>query len=491
MAGVNFSGIASGIDTEGLISATLDAARTTKITPNETKKTEIEEQSDALSEFKTKLVALQTSVQSFRLVNGGAVEKVATSSDDSVITASASAGLTNGSYNLTVSQLAEPGRIVFPDNTTGTFTATTDTLFDDGPASGSVRFTFREPVASATTNLDINVTNTTSISSFVTTLNENATFSSYAEASLVNVGSSTTPAYKIVITAKNTGAGDGGNAISFTDTDLMIATDPSETDGLNAEFTISGIGTGTISRSSNEVTDVISGLTFSLKDTGTAKITVAVDPIATRSKIESFIEAYNDVVVFLQENNTVERQEDGQEVTNVFGALAKTSIDENFLQLIRNQISSAQSTSGTTVRIFADLGITTDSSSFNSATKTGGGTLLLDSDSVTSSLGKTLANALSAEPDAVGEILEAFAEAVGNPTSGVIAQFANFNRLIDSALNSNRTQISDLDKRISEAEKQLSNQEILLRQRYARLESLMGSLQSKQQALTSALAGLG
>jgi flagellar hook-associated protein 2 len=491
MPAVNFSGIASGIDTEGLIAATLDSARATKVTPSEKKKTDIEEQSDALNEFKTKLVALQSTVQAFRLINGGAVEKIATSSDDSVAVATASAGLSNGSYTLTVSQLAEPGRVVFPDATTGTYANTTTTLFSVATdPNDTITFTINHPDGSTPTPVTLDVTTSTTAAQFVAALNENSTFASYAEASLINVGSASTPAYKIVVTSKDTGAGDGGNAINFTSTATLALGAPDIADGLNAEFTISGISTSTISRTSNEITDVISGLNISLKDTGTAKITIAVDTTATKTKIEDFIKAYNDVIAFMQESNNVERVEDGKEVTNVFGPLAKTTIDENFLQLIRTSISGAQSTSGTEIRIFADMGITTDSSSYNSATKTGGGTLALDSDSVSSTLGRTFAEALASEPDAVEEILQSFAETVGNPTTGVIAQFANFNRLIDTALNSNRTQISDLESRISDAEKQLSRQEELLRQRYARLESLIGGLQAKQNTLSSALAGL-
>lgn len=486
MPAVSFSGIASGIDTDSLIQATLDAARATKVAPKQTKKTEISDQNDALTTLKTKLTTLQNSVQTFRTVNGGGVARSATSSDDSVATATASSGITNASYNVTVTQLAEPARIVFPDDLV-TYASTSALI---GAAGGTtMRFTFNTPVGAGEV-VDYAAGATTTVADLVNGLNSNTTFAAFAEATLVNVGTPAAAAYRLVVSAKKTGEAAGGtNAIEYSEMSGGLSTPPTVTDGKNSRISIAGIGTN-IERYTNDLTDVIPGLNISIRDTGTTKLTVGVDVTATTTRIKDFIEAYNDIIAFLQLNNTVERQESGKDVTNVYAALAKTSLDENLLSLMRNDLSGARSTSGTSIRIFADMGITTDSGAFNAENKTGGGTLKLDSDAVSSSLQRSLANALALEPDSVEELLEKFGEAIGNITTGTIAQFVNFNRLLDTTINSNKSQISDLDSRIAEAEKQLARQEESLKARYARLEGLMGRLQSQGNTLSSALAGI-
>lgn len=485
MAAVSFSGIASGIDTESLIKATLDSSRAIKVTPSQNKVTEISAENDALETFKEKLNTLKDKIQPFRAIGGGVIVRNATSSDDSVATAIPGSGASNASYNLTVSQLAEPGRIVFP-NTLSTLASTTSAI--GVTTSGTLRFTFNTPVASEAVNADISVTTTTTVAEFASLLNSNSTFAQYADATIINVGTPTTPAYRLAITAKKTGEGISGQAIDFSLLTAVMPA-PTETDGTNSKVTIAGIGTN-IERSTNDITDIIPGLTFSLKDTGTTKLTVAVDVTATTSRIQDFVEAFNDVVSYIQESNTVTRQESGKEVSNTFGPLAKTSLDENALAQLRTDLTKAKSTTGTKILILADLGLTTDSGAYNAATKTGGGTLKLDSDAISSALGRTLSNALALEPDSVQEIFETFGESAGNVVTGTIAQYVNFNKLLDFSINSNKTQISDLNTRISEAEKALSNQENLLKTRYARLESLMGNLQAKGNTLSSALAGL-
>jgi len=123
------------------------------------------------------------------------------------------------------------------------------------------------------------------------------------------------------------------------------------------------------------------------------------------------------------------------------------------------------------VRVFADLGITTERD----------GSLKFDS--------TKLQTAISAEVSSVSEIFSAFADATAT-TSGLINQYTQYNGLLDTAYNANKTSIDDLNQRIEEAEKQLDRQAEQLKARYARLESTMGRLQSQQSSLTAALAGL-
>ena len=89
MSTITFSGLASGIDSESLIKATSEASRVAKVTPKEEKVTQMESENSTLEELKTMLNDLKDIVDGFSSLNGGAVAKSASSSDETVVAATA------------------------------------------------------------------------------------------------------------------------------------------------------------------------------------------------------------------------------------------------------------------------------------------------------------------------------------------------------------------------------------------------------------------
>ncbi len=57
-----------------------------------------------------------------------------------------------------------------------------------------------------------------------------------------------------------------------------------------------------ISRSSNTVDDVISGVTLHLHDAGTVQVSLTRDTESVKDKLQSWVDAYNDVVAFITAN---------------------------------------------------------------------------------------------------------------------------------------------------------------------------------------------
>ena len=85
MPDIKFSGLASGIDGEAIIQATIEARRLAAI-PLENKVTQNESESTALEEFNTRLLSIRDSVKEFLTLAGGAVSRTASSSnEDSVV----------------------------------------------------------------------------------------------------------------------------------------------------------------------------------------------------------------------------------------------------------------------------------------------------------------------------------------------------------------------------------------------------------------------
>jgi flagellar hook-associated protein 2 len=188
--------------------------------------------------------------------------------------------------------------------------------------------------------------------------------------------------------------------------------------------------------------------------------------------VQEFVDSYNAIVSFIAENNLITRDDSAAEIKNVFGPLANTRTDDNALTNLRTAIASATASGGSTVRVFSDLGITTERD----------GTLKFDS--------TKLQTAVAAEPASVSALLQDFADEVAS-TGGTIDIYIRFNGLFDVNVNSNKTQITSLNERIAEAERQIERTAENMRLRFARLESTIGRMQQQQQSLTQSLAGLG
>jgi flagellar capping protein FliD len=107
MSALNFSGIASGIDSQAIIDSTVASARLSRVTPNQTKVNQLEETNTALTSLGDKLDALRTTLSQFSSLAGGGVSKTGSSSRESVVGATATNGATNGSYDITVTTLAK------------------------------------------------------------------------------------------------------------------------------------------------------------------------------------------------------------------------------------------------------------------------------------------------------------------------------------------------------------------------------------------------
>ena len=461
---INFSGIASGIDTSALIEAILDADRKVKIKPLERKVAETDGETGKLKEFKTLLRSLQDMANGFRTVNGGALSKSAASTDETVATATAGNDAFNTSVSLTVSTIASNSTASFNN----TF-ASGDSVINSGAAAGTVAITIGSGGTPETVN--ISVDNTTTVNEFINDFNSTST---RAIATAVNVGTSASPSYKIVISTLEEGTLTGDIA-SITDATSFFSSGNTITHATNATFSVSGIS-GTITRYSNSVDDVIPGINLQLLKGGgvTTTLTVNDDDEASSETIQEFVDKYNEIVAFMLENNLIAPSEDNPNGLNVFGPLAKTRIDDSALATLRSAIASSNYASGSEIKILADLGITTKQDgtiSFNSS---------------------TFSSAISKESKSVKEILAELGDLVGalEASGGTIDTYTKFGGLIDATTDSNDESVDDMNERIADYESLLAEKEATLRAQFARLESLVGGLQSKQAALTSALAGL-
>lgn len=459
-----FSGLASGIDSGALIDAVIEAREIR----NDLRRTEIEHlegENDALEELNTKFLALNDLIDKFRTTNNGGVSKKATSSDPTVATALIGSNAINASYTLSVTSIA--------DTATGSFNNAYSSATSHVSASGSGDVTVTVGTGADQVVITAAVTaNTTTLTDLANTINSDSNASGRVVASVVNIGTDGAPDYRLMLTTLEQGLDKGSLSLSADAaiTELSGATTIDQ--ATNAVFSVNGISTS-ITRDSNSVNNIISGITFNLQDTGTTSITVGNDTDSTAGELQEIIDAFNEIVEYVNENDTVERVESGEDnATNIFGSLAKTRTDNDFLSQFRTALLSATASTGTAVTAVSELGISTNRD----------GTLSFKEDA--------FVDAVNEDPQGATEVLRNFADQTAG-VQGFIYQYTKLNGFVDSAQDSNNTEIENLNNAIAQLERQTAKIRESMEKQFANLEKITSEMQSQQSALSGILAGLG
>ena len=463
-----FSGLASGIDSAALIDAIIEAREITNV-QRRAQIEQLESENDSLEELNTKILGLLDIVDQMRSVNGGGVRKTINSNDPTVASAAANSSAISTSFTLDVTSIADVASASFDDSYSDLGAVMAPN------AIGTQTIGVDVGLAGELVSIDVNITNTTTISEYVNAVNNHASAAGRLAASLVNVGTDDTPDYRISFTslqsgtAKGTIAFDVPASVNFGgNSDLQTQTTDQATD---AVFTVSGIASS-ITRDSNTIEDVIPGITMQLFSTGTSTMTVGDDADASIDLVNQMVDSFNDIVAFVNENDIVQRLEDSSGVDNVFGSLAQTQVDNDFISQFRAALSAASSANGTEVTGLSEIGLSTNRD----------GTLTLNEDD--------FAEAVGSDPTGVTEVLRSFADDAAG-LSGVLSLYTRFNGVIDSAQDANEDEMENINEAIAQLERYTAKVRQSLEQRFARLEAVTGELQSQAEALTGVLAGLG
>ncbi len=299
------AGVGSGLDINGIITQLMAverqplAALAQKEANYQTKLSAYGTLKGVMSSFQTAMSDLST-LSKFRAVK-------TTVADTTILSASGSSSAVPGGYSIEVTQLAQSHKVA-----SAGFTNTTDTV---GSGTLTIQFgtwngtTFTANADKATQGVTIasSQNSLVGIRDAVNAANVGVT------ASIVNDGA--TAGNKLVFTSNDTGA---ANSLKITVADddgnntnnsglSQLAYDPAGSAGsgknltqtasaLNATLTMDGIS---ISKASNVVTDVVSGVTLTLLKVSAAStpttLTVSRDTGAVQSSVEAFVKAYNDL----------------------------------------------------------------------------------------------------------------------------------------------------------------------------------------------------
>lgn len=276
-------GLGSGLDVNGLVSKLMSVEQR-PLTKLDTKEASFQAKLSAFGTLKGTLSSLQTAAKGLTSASTFTSRSAAVS-DNTVLTASAANSAATGNYNINVTQLAKKLTI----RSDSTYATTTDTF-----NTGSLAIT----VGTTTKNITIDSTNNTldGISTAINAAGAGVT------AAIVNDGSTN----RLVLTANDTGSAgaftiavtDNGSGGSHALADLAYsggAGIAGQTlrvqSGDDAQLSVNGLS---VTRSSNTVSDVISGVTLTLAKVGTSALSVSRDTSSISTAISSFVKAYND-----------------------------------------------------------------------------------------------------------------------------------------------------------------------------------------------------
>lgn len=471
-AGISFGGLASGLDTKAIISA-LVAVEQRPITQLQAKKTSLTKQKSLFGDLKGLLDKLTTASKALQKTTDFLAMK-AVSSDENVLTASASSTATPGSYTLTVESLATAQ----VNASTGSASPTTEFLNGSNPPTAGEFF-----INIGGNQWLVTTDDTPSLQEIAASINDTASTNDLGiRAEVVDTGNTQNGGanrYQLVVRATEAGL-DGGFSLTFSDgnSELSDLLDDVNTnriaDAANAHLKLNGID---IYRSSNTVSDVIAGVTLDLKAVSAQPVTngprtpltvtISTDAEETSKKIESFVEAYNAVVDFFATQNKVDGE--GKASGPLFGDVTLRSIRSSLRTVVGSQVDG---TGNEAYQMLSQIGVTSDKDgklTFNRS---------------------KFEEALSTDESAVAKIFTESTHGIATRLDTQIDLYTDgVDGLIKTRTDGFDRQVKNTSDRIEQAERRLELYQKQLEVKYANLESLLSKLQSQGGGL-SGLANL-
>jgi len=336
MPGTSYiGGLISGLDMDSILSKLMELSRA-PINRLQEKQLALETKLTAWQTANTRLLALKTQALSLSAPSAFGSFKV-TSSDEDAVAATASGSALNGIYAFTVEQLAAAHEMAsqgYADYDTTSVGAGTITI-----TAGS-----GDPVV-----LDVQNLTLAQLRDAINNAHAGV------RANIINDGSATP--YRLLLTSDTMGA-DGAMTVQVN---LAGGAAPTFTEIQSARDAQIKVGEGvnaiTITSSSNTVTDAIPGLTLYLHHADPAQtinLTVARDTDAVTAAINSFVQQYNALTDFINQQSDYDAKT--EKTGTLFGEYALQQIQGDLRAIISNSIAGF----GDSYNLLSQIGIRTN-----------------------------------------------------------------------------------------------------------------------------------
>ncbi|MDO8211426.1 flagellar filament capping protein FliD [Conexibacter sp. CPCC 206217] len=467
MSTMSIGGLASGLDTTSIIAQLMALERGPR-NLLDTKQTLLQTKQTLLKGIQTQLRTLQTAAADLRSVTLFSQTQRIESSDPTKVSASSTSGAGVGGYQLEVTQLAN---------------------------AAQRSYAYTAPAADGSITIDGHATAVRagmSAQELATAINTDRDATVYAAATADD---------RIVLSTRATGA-TGGSFINVTADPALTEDVTRARDGRDALYTVDGVA----SRSStNVLRDAVAGVTLTLRGVTTTSgpITISVgapgaDTDAIQRKVQAFVDTYNATVDAIRSKLDEKSVPDPRTQEDIKNGVAdpRTSAQlqagtlfadtqlNSLLSTMRQAIYSPVSGAPAGFDSLSALGISTGAVTATTSKDTLAGKLTLDVDRFTKALTddpNAVRNLLSGV-DNVGGWARSF-ESIVNTTAGTDGILASRITGGDSEITALRSQMSQMDQRLSVKQRALEAQ-------FAALEVAMSKSQTQSQWLTGQLAGL-
>jgi len=393
--------------------------------------TELQTVSGTFNSLQTALNTLNSST--------GAGAFTASISDSSIASASVSSGIMAGNYTLNVLNIGSQTNTISADG----LTTVTD------PSSGNI-----DSSSSYTLTLNGQTYSISNPSNTLAGLAQAINLSgANVQASVINVGSPSSPDYRLSIQSLSYAA----DTIQLTDSNNNTLLNTLST-GSNVTYQVNGQPSTPISSDTRNIT-ISPGLNVKIQQTGSVQITVAQTPSNLANALSSFANAYNTITAELNKN----RGQNG-------GALTGDSI----IFQLQSQLQSLASYTGSSgsIQSLADLGLTFDQA----------GNLHFDN--------TVFNSAFAAAPNDVLNF-------IGTSTSGGFLQTANdtlksitdpTTGTLTSATNNVTSRLSSIANQISSEQAKIADLQATLTQQMSAADATIAALQNQLQMMTNLFA---
>lgn len=436
-------GLVSGIDTASLISS-LVAANSATLDVIKAQRSVVSSRKDAYDTLASRLDALNSAIadidtsKEFRSVTG--------SSNSDAVSISAAGDAIVGTMSVVVNQLASSAMEVSDGVASHTDAGTM--------AEGTWSFT----VAGVTTSVTID-SSATSLDDLVSAINDQV---DGVTAYVMNTGDASTP-YRLVVSANSTGS-ENTVSIDTSGLDSSTGTVPTFTEvsaAKDAELEVNGVS---ITSATNDVTDVIQGVTITALDvtSSAATLTVSRDRDSMVTKMTAVVTAYNSVMSYIR----------GQKAWNPDEGIRGSFVGESQPSEVVRQLQSTMSARFTAVGDYnslASLGITTEQN----------GDISLDSDKVTAALDAGMEDVTALFTDAT--------DGIAASLTTLLDGFTGDSGTVTARSDSLDDDLTAFDTRIATYEAQLTAYQARLEKQFTAMELAIALFNSASSSLIALL----
>lgn len=364
MASITSAGIGSGLDINGLVTQLIDAEAAAPTARLASRQSDLELRLSAYGQLNSSLSSLNSSLSSLKSFATFRSYST-TSSDSDIFTASSSGKISNASYDINVTSLAENHKLSTDPALAGAkFTEVTDTL---STGTLTIKFGTTDFVGPDTYNSFVQSTEKAAETVTITDSSLEGVRDAINDAaigvtaSLIYDGTN----YRLAISSDDTGE-DNSLQITVSDDDGVsddasglsllafnaTANHLEQNDAAkNAALTLNGIA---ISSNTNTVSDAIDNVSINLKSTGLAELSVDIDTDKVKTAVTQFVASYNAFI------GTVNQLSAYDPDTRVAGELNGDGVTRSITSNIQRIIGNPVGTLGDDFTILAEVGITTD-----------------------------------------------------------------------------------------------------------------------------------